>query len=222
MGKKVIRLTESDLVKIVKRVIKEEQSFSDKLKQKMLFFRPLKLTDDRKLKLFEFVVDSIESGNYTVDAYRNTVLDANLVIYSNDETVIDGIKTGASIVVSNVRRKTETGRIPSYDVFVRIPQYTKGYGDMSFMDENDPLFQKFVKLCHNILKTDKRTRIELERPPIDFSRTSAPDKEEDDEPIRRYRSSNDSNSYGYTDDDDNKFDGFGGGSFGGGGAGSDF
>lgn len=220
MGKKVIRLTESDLVKIVKRVIEEEQSFSDKLKQKMLFFRPLKLTDDRKLKLFEFVVDSIESGNYTVDAYRNTVLDANLVIYSNDETVIDGIKTSASIVVSNVRRKTETGRIPSYDVFVRIPQHTKGYGDMGFMDENDPLFQKFVKLCHNILKTDKRTRIELERPPIDFSRTSAPDKEEDDEPIRRYRVYNDFDNDGYTDDD--KFGGFGGGSFGGGGAGSDF
>lgn len=223
MGKKVIRLTESDLVKIVKRVIEEEQSFSDKLKQKMLFFRPLKLTDDRKLKLFEFVVNSIESGNYTVDAYRNTVLDANLVIYSNDETVIDGIKTSASIVVSNVRRKTETGRIPSYDVFVRIPQHTKGYGDMSFMDDNDPLFQKFVKLCHNILKTDKRTRIELERPPIDFSRTSSPDKEEDDDtPIRRYRVYNDFNNDGYTDDDNDKFDGFGGGSFGGGGAGSDF
>ena len=221
MGKKVIRLTESDLVKIVKRVIEEEQSFSDKLKQKMLFFKPLKMTEDRKLKLFEFVVDSIESGNYTVDAYRNTVQDANLVIHSNDETVIDGIKTAASIVVVNVRRKTETGRIPSYDVIVQIPQHTKGYGDMRFMDDNDPLFQKFVKLCHNILKTDKRTRIELERPPIDFSRTSAPDKEEDDDtPIRRYRVYNDFNNDGYTDDD--KFGGFGGGSFGGGGAGSDF
>ena len=157
-----------------------------------------------------------------MDAYRNTVLDANLVIHSNDETVIDGIKTSASIVVVNVRRKTETGRIPSYDVIVQIPQHTKGYGDMSFMDNNDPLFQKFVKLCHNILKTDKRTRIELERPPIDFSRTSPPDKEEDDTPIRRYRVYNDFNNDGYTDDDNDKFDGFGGGSFGGGGAGSDF
>ena len=91
---------------------------------------------------------------------------------------------------------------------------------MGFMDENDPLFQKFVGLCQDILKTDKKTRMELGRAPIDFSRTSAPDKEEDDEPIRRYRVSNDFNNYGYTDDD--KFGGFGGGSFGGGGAGSDF
>ena len=221
MGKKVIRLTESDLIKIVKRVIEEEQSFSDKLKQKMLFFRPLKMTDDRKVKLFEFVVNSIESGNYTTDAYRTTRQDVHLVIHSNDETVIDGIKTAASIVVLNVRRKTATGRIPSSDVIVQIPQHTKGYGDMGFMDENDPLFQKFVGLCQDILKTDKKTRMELGRAPIDFSRTSAPDKEEDDDtPIRRYRVYNDFNNDGYTDDD--KFGGFGGGSFGGGGAGSDF
>jgi uncharacterized membrane protein YgcG len=220
MGKKVIRLTESDLVKIVKRVIEEQdQSFSDKLRQKMLFFKPLKMTDDRKLKLFEFVVNSIESGNYTTDAYRTTRQDVHLVIHSNDEIVIDGIKTKASIVVLNVRRKKVTGRIPSSDVIVQIPQNTKGYRDMGFMDDNDPLFQKFVGLCQDILKSDKKTGTELELAPIDFSRTSPPDKEED-EPIRRYRVYNDFNNDGYTDD--NKFGGFGGGSFGGGGSGSDF
>ena len=87
------------------------------------------------------------------------------------------------------------------------------------MDDNDPLFQKFVGLCQDILKSDKKTGTELELAPIDFSRTSPPDKEED-EPIRRYRVYNDFNNDGYTDD--NKFGGFGGGSFGGGGSGSDF
>jgi hypothetical protein len=219
--KKVIRLTESDLVKIVKRVIEEQdQSFSDKLRQKMLFFKPLKMTDDRKLKLFEFVVNSIESGNFVTDSYRTNDGDVNLVIYSNDETLIDGIKTKANIVILNTRKKVAIGRIPSYDVIVQIPQNTKGYGDMGFMDENDPLFQKFVSLCQNIFKTDKKLRMELSRKPIDFSRTSPPDKEEDDEPIRRYRVYNDFDNDGYTDD--NKFGGFGGGSFGGGGGGSDF
>jgi len=217
--KKIVRLTESDLVKIVKRVIEEEQSFSDKLKQKMLFFKPLKLTDDRKLKLFEFVVDSIDSGDFSTDARRTHQKDVNLVIYSKGEIVIDGIKTTASVVVLNVRKNMDVGRIPSSDVIVQIPKHTKGYGDMGFMDENNPLFQKFVGLCKNIFETDKKLHMELEKTQINLSRVS-PHKKKEDEPIPRYGV-----YYDFDDDDytnNNGFGGFGGGSFGGGGAGSDF
>jgi uncharacterized membrane protein YgcG len=92
---------------------------------------------------------------------------------------------------------------------------------MGFMDENNPLFKKFVGLCNNIFETDKKLRMELEKSPINLSRISPHNKKED-ETTPRYGVYYDSDD----DDDDytnnNGFGGFGGGSFGGGGAGSDF
>jgi len=93
--KRIVRLTESDMVRLVKRVIKEQMdesafTFGDKVKGKLgkVFGLP-ETTDDEK-RLSEDILSAVEGGNYDVlDTY---VSGYKLKVFLNDGEYIVVIK----------------------------------------------------------------------------------------------------------------------------------
>jgi hypothetical protein len=66
--KKVVRLTESDLIRIVKRVIQEDGGFTfgDKVKNKLKGAIGLDNTTDDESRLADDIVSAVESGDYEI------------------------------------------------------------------------------------------------------------------------------------------------------------
>ena len=89
--KKVVRLTESDLVRIVKRVINEDDgafSFGDKIKSKLgsaLF--GIKPSSDEESKLADAILSKVESGDFSV---QNSDEYSNDITYDFTVTLADG------------------------------------------------------------------------------------------------------------------------------------
>ena len=67
MGKKIIRLTESDLVNIIKRVINEGEpfTFGDKLRSKLGTILGYSETSEDEKIMAQKILDKVESGEYT-------------------------------------------------------------------------------------------------------------------------------------------------------------
>lgn len=216
---KIVRLTESDLIHIVKRVLKEqeeEQSFSDKLKQKLLFFKPFKFTDDRKLKLFKFITNEIKKGEYSDGSDLGVFGNVDFRIYSNKEIIIDGIKTHVTVNILVNKSNIKSGKISPKDVYISLPQFTKGNGSLNFMNENDPEFNEFSNMVLDIFKSNKKHMGMLNKK-INYGRTSKVEKKKDDDDVSIWYYLDTDND---SSDDTGGFQGFGGGKFGGGGAGS--
>ena len=100
MGKKIIKLTESDLVRIIERVIKEEYVYTiDELKKDLdhLFY----LTEENKVKevknMLKNLVPSYESNSKIVDHFYKQQSNSKNELHSpkiiNDENKVIRIKT---------------------------------------------------------------------------------------------------------------------------------
>lgn len=220
--KKVVRIKESDLVRLVKQVIKENeehQSFSDKIKQKLLFLTKFKLTDEIKFKLFEFGVRQFEKGNYSDNAdlvYTNSV---GYRIYINSDVIVNGIKINFNLYVRDMKKVIKNNKISSDDVFVDVYNPpTKGSNDLGLIDPDSSLFKRFERLVINTFSKNEKYMSLLDKK-IDNS-APFPHKPKDN---IIYVYDDDYHHHHHRDhDNDRGFGGFGGGSFGGAGAGGNW
>jgi uncharacterized membrane protein YgcG len=219
--KKVVRIKESDLVRLVRQVIKENdehQSFSDKIKQNLLFFNKFKLTDERKFKLFEFGVKQFEKGNYSDNANLTPENRVGYWIYINSDVIVDGIKINFNLYVRDMKVVIKNNKISSDDVYLNIynPQSTKGSKDFGFIDPSSSLFKRFEKLVIDTFSKNEKYMSLLNK---NININTPFPYEPKDNIIYVY---DDHHHHRRDHDNDRGFGGFGGGSFGGAGAGGNW
>lgn len=207
-------ITENQLNKIIEN--DEKQSFFDKMRQKVSIFKPFELTDQIKFKMIEFVVDSLNKGDFQVEV-DFPVLNT-LTIHTNKKVLINGINSSVFCTISNLR-ETLDNRITK-NVFISFHDVNHGQGinDLGFLEKDNNLFNQLISKASDLEnefgKKDWKNRMKnTER----NMRKSVPSPE-------RVR-----DVYYFDDDfdifssgkhhDDNGFKGFGGGQMGGGGAG---
>jgi hypothetical protein len=150
--KKTIRLTESDLINIVKRAVKEQQlnedtfTFGDKVRNKLgkLVGLPGRTEDDEKLA--DDILSKVESGEYEVlDGYRSYMIPngykITLSLDGEDYTVKVskerlGIEGGAFSTTTHVIKPNgEKVNIPGKGFALKIMKLIDESGKFKFPDE---------------------------------------------------------------------------------------
>jgi hypothetical protein len=208
-------ITENQLKKIIEN--DEKQSFFDKMRQKVSIFKPVELTDQIKFKMIEFVVDSLNKGDFQVEV-DFPVLNT-LTIHTNKKVLINGINSSVFCTISNLRNTLENKITKNVFISFHDVNHGQGNNNLGFLDKDNDLFNQLIsnasELEKKFGKKDWKNRMKnTER----NMRKSVPSPE-------RVR-----DVYYFDDDDfdifssgkhhdDNGFKGFGGGQMGGGGAG---
>jgi hypothetical protein len=149
---KIIRLSEADLTRIVKRVIEEQQlsedtfTFGDKVRNKLgkLVGLPERTEDDEKLA--DDILSKVESGEYEVlDGYRSYMIPngykITLSLDGEDYTVKVskeriGIEGGAfSTTTRVIKPNGEKVNIPGKGFALKIMKLVDDSGKFKFPDE---------------------------------------------------------------------------------------
>jgi hypothetical protein len=150
--KKTIRLTESDLIKIVKRVVKEQQlnedtfTFGDKLRNKLgkIIGLPERTEDDERLA--DDILSKVESGEYEVlDGYGSYMIPKGYKIIVNldgDDYVVKVVKERISIEGGAYSTSTQVTKpdgekinIPGKGFALKIMKLIDESGKFKFPDE---------------------------------------------------------------------------------------
>ena len=208
-------ITENQLNKIIEN--DEKQSFFDKMRQKVSIFKPVELTDQIKFKMLEFVVDSLNKGDFQVEV-DFPVLNT-LTIHTNKKVLINGIKSSVFCMILNLRETLDNRITKNVFISFHDAHHNQGINDLGFLEKDNNLFNQLISKASDLEnefgKKDWKNRMKnTER----NMRKSVPSPE-------RVR-----DVYYFDDDDfdifssgkhhdDNGFKGFGGGQTGGGGAG---
>ena len=98
--KRIVRLTESDITRLVERVIKEQMdesafTFGDKVRDKLGKLLAIPETTDDEKRLGEDILSAVEGGDYDVlDTYRSHTVPKGfkLRVFLNDGEYIVAIK----------------------------------------------------------------------------------------------------------------------------------
>lgn len=211
-------ITENQLNKIIEN--DEKQSFFDKMRQKVSIFKPVELTDQIKFKMLEFVVDSLNNGDFQVEV-DFPVLNT-LTIHTNKKVLINGIKSSVFCTIPNLRNTLENKITKNVYISFHDVNHGQGNNNLGFLDKDNDLFTQLIlnasELEKKFGKKDWKDRMKnVER---NMKKISPPTERvrdvyyfDDDDDFDIFPSGE------HNDDDDKRFGGFGGGQTGGGGAG---